>query len=63
MIALFMVLPVAGIIWWLLGFPPGWGWAVLPMLPGMPVSGGMLLVLATVVIGLYGGLAWVRNNL
>jgi hypothetical protein len=33
------------------------------MLPGMPVSGGMLLVLATVVIGLYGGLAWVRNNL
>ena len=24
---------------------------------------GMLLVLATVVIGLYGGLIWVRNNL
>jgi hypothetical protein len=28
----------------------------------MPVSFGMLLVLATVVIGAYAGLIWVRNN-
>jgi hypothetical protein len=48
---------------WMLGFPPGWGWLVLPMIPSMPVSFGMLLVLATVVIGAYAGLAWVRNSL
>ena len=59
----FMVLPVGGLGWWMLGFPPGWGWLVLPMIPSMPVSLGMLLVLATVVIGAYAGLAWVRNSL
>jgi hypothetical protein len=48
--------------WWLLGFPPGWGWLVLPMSPSMPVSGGQLVVLATVVIAVYSGLAWWRNN-
>ena len=58
-----MVLPVGGLGWWMLGFPPGWGWLVLPMIPSMPVSFGMLLVLATVVIGAYAGLAWVRNSL
>jgi hypothetical protein len=21
-----MVLPVGGLGWWMLGFPPGWGW-------------------------------------
>ena len=57
-----MLLPVGGLGWWLLGFPPGWGWIVVPMIPAMPVSLGMLLVLATVVIGAYGGLVWVRNN-
>ena len=57
-----MLLPVGGLTWWLLGFPPGWGWLVAPMIPSMPVSLGMLLVLATVVIGLYGGLIWGRNN-
>ena len=55
-----MVLPVGGLGWWMLGFPPGWGWLVLPMIPSMPVTFGMLLVLATVVIGAYAGLAWVR---
>ena len=58
-----LVLPVAGIGWWALGFPPGWGWLVLPMLPGMPVTGGMLIVLATVVIGAYSSLVWYRNNI
>jgi hypothetical protein len=58
----FMVLPVGGLGWWMLGFPPGWGWLVAPMIPTMPVSFGMLLVLATVVIGAYAGLIWVRNN-
>jgi hypothetical protein len=58
-----LVLPVGGIGWWLLGFPPGWGWIVLPVLPGMPVTVGMLLVLATVVIGAYSFLIWYRGNL
>jgi hypothetical protein len=58
-----MIVPLAGIGWWLLGFPPGWGWLVLPVIPSMPISLGMLLSLATVVFGLYAGLAWVRNNL
>ncbi len=58
-----LVLPVAGIGWWALGFPPGWGWLILPMLPGMPITGGMLIVLATVVIGAYSGLVWYRNNI
>src|SRR5207302_4116792 len=57
-----MLLPVGGLGWWLAGFPPGWGWVVAPMLPSMPVSLGMVLVLATVVIGAYGGLIWFRNN-
>jgi hypothetical protein len=57
------LLPVGGVAWWLLGFPPGWGWLVLPMFPNMPVSLGMLLVLATVVIGAYGALAWLRSNI
>lgn len=58
-----MLLPVGGLAWWWLGFPPGWGWLVVPMIPSMPVNLGMLLVLATVVIGAYGGLAWFRNHL
>jgi hypothetical protein len=58
-----MLLPIPGMAWWLLGFPPGWGWLVLPMLPGMPVSLGMLLVLAAVVVAAYSGLVWFRNNL
>jgi hypothetical protein len=59
---LLLVLPVAGVGWWLLGFPPGWGWLVLPMIPTMPVSVGMLITLATVVVGAYAGLVWLRNN-
>jgi hypothetical protein len=59
----FMVLPVAGIGWWALGYPPGWGWLILPMIPPMGVSLGGLITLATVVIGLYVGLIWLRGNL
>ncbi len=58
-----MLLPVAGIGWWVLGFPPGWGWIVLPMIPSMPVSLGMLVTLAAVVVGLYSTATWVRNRL
>jgi hypothetical protein len=57
-----LFLPVAGIGWWMLGFPPGWGWLVIPLIPTMPVNVGMLVTLATVVIGAYAGLAWFRNN-
>lgn len=57
-----LALPVAGIGWWFLGFPPGWGWLVLPVIPDMPVSLGMLVTLATVVVGAYAGLAWLRAN-
>ena len=59
----FLLVPLGGVGWWLLGFPPGWGWLVIPVLPSMPVSLGMLVTLATVVFGLYVGLAWARSNL
>ena len=58
-----LLLPVAGIGWWLLGFPPGWGWLVVPMIPTMPVSVGLLITFGTVVVGAYAGLVWLRNNL
>jgi hypothetical protein len=58
-----VLLPIAGLGWWALGFPPGWGWLVLPIIPPMPVSVGMLAAMATVVIGAYAGLAWWRNHL
>jgi hypothetical protein len=61
--AWFMVLPVAGIGWWALGYPPGWGWLILPMIPSMGMSLGGLITLATIVIGLYAGLIWLRSNL
>ncbi len=57
-----ILVPIPAVGWWLLGFPPGWGWIVLPMVPGQPVTLGMLLVLATVVLGAYAGLAWLRTN-
>jgi hypothetical protein len=57
-----LVLPVLGVGWWMLGFPPGWGWLVLPVVPTMPVSAGMLISVAAVVIGAYAGLAWLRKN-
>jgi hypothetical protein len=56
-------IPIAGIGWWLLGYPPGWDWVLWPVIPSMGVSVGLLITLATVVVGLYGGLLWLRNNL
>ena len=47
-----MLLPIPAVGWWLLGFPPGWGWLVAPMLPSMPVSLGVLVVFALVLLGL-----------
>jgi hypothetical protein len=48
-----ILLPLPGFGWWLMGFPPGWGWLVVPMFPPMPVNVGMLIVLALVLIGLW----------
>jgi hypothetical protein len=52
-------------IWWLLGFPFPFGsaWAVAPLFLVLPVTLASVVVLATVVIGLYGGLIWARQNL
>ena len=55
-------LPLPAALWWWLGFPPGWGWVVLPMMPGMPVSLGELLVLVAFIIGGFAALVWLRNN-
>jgi hypothetical protein len=57
-----MLLPVACVGWWALGFPPGWGWLVFPFIPSMGVSLGVLITLGTVVVGLYAGLVWLRDN-
>ena len=63
MVGVLALLPITGIAWWLMGFPPGLRWIVVPMLPRMSVSLGMLAVLATIVVGCYGGLAWLREHL
>jgi hypothetical protein len=47
-----ILLPLPAIGWWLLGFPPGWGWLVAPMFPPMPISVGVLLVFALVLAGM-----------
>ena len=58
----FMLLPVPFIGWWLLGFPPGWAWLLFPIIPSMGVSVGILIALGSVVVGLYAGLVWLRDN-
>jgi hypothetical protein len=45
-------IPLSALIWWFLGFPPGWGWLVAPMFPAMPISLGMVVVMAALVAGL-----------
>jgi hypothetical protein len=55
-------LPLGPVGWWLLGFPPGWGWVLFPVIPSMGVSVGVLITLATIVVGLYAGLVWLRDN-
>ena len=47
-----ILLPIPAIGWWLLGFPPGWGWLVAPMLPSMPISVGVLVVFGLVLAGM-----------
>ena len=56
------VLPVVSIGWWALGYPPGWGWLLFPVIPTMGISVGALITLGTVVIGLYAGVIWLRDN-
>ena len=46
-----ILLPIPAVGWWLLGFPPGWGWLVAPMAPPMPISVGMLVAFALVLVG------------
>jgi hypothetical protein len=55
-------LPLGPVGWWLLGFPPGWGWVLFPVIPSMGVSVGVLITLGTIVVGLYAGLVWLRDN-
>ena len=47
-----ILLPLPALGWWLLGFPPGWTWLVAPMFPSMPISLGVLVVFALVLLGL-----------
>jgi hypothetical protein len=58
-----MVLPFAGLGWWALGYPPGWGWLIFPVIPTMGITVGLLITLAAVVVGMYAGLIWLRQNL
>ena len=58
-----LVLPVLGVGWWALGFPPGWGWIVTPVIPTTPVTPGELVVFGTCVLGLFGFLYWLRYNI
>jgi hypothetical protein len=57
-----LLLPIAGIGWWTLGYPPGWDWFYFPIIPTMAVSWGPLITLGTVVVGLYAGPIWLRDN-
>ncbi len=57
-----LILPVLGIGWWMIGFWPG-GWLVVPVMPQMPVTPGMLISLVLVVAGLFGFLYWLRDNI
>ena len=56
-------LPLGSVGWWLLGFPPGWDWVLFPVIPSLAVSVGVLITLGTIVVGLYAGLVWLRDNL
>ena len=58
-----ILLPIPAVGWWLLGFPPGWGWLILPMLPSMPISLGVLVVFALVLLGLGAAIRLALDNL
>ena len=47
-----ILLPIPALGWWLMGFPPGWGWLVAPMFPPMPISVGVLVVFGLVLAGM-----------
>ena len=58
-----ILLPIPGVGWWLLGFPPGWGWLVAPMLPSMPISLGGLVVFALMLVGMGAAVRLALDNL
>jgi hypothetical protein len=58
-----ILLPIPVVGWWLLGFPPGWGWLVAPMLPAMPISVGGLIVVALVLVGMASAIRLALDNL
>jgi hypothetical protein len=58
----FALVPVLGIGWWALGYPPGWDWLIFPLIPTMGVSLGVLVTFATVLLGLYAAVIWLRDN-
>jgi hypothetical protein len=48
-----LLIPVPALTWWLLGFPPGWGWILTPVFPTMPITSiGMLVVMLALLVGL-----------
>ena len=49
-----LVLPLPGLGWWLLGFPPGGAWLIAPLFPSIPISLGTLLILLLVLVGVWG---------
>jgi hypothetical protein len=59
----FMLVPVLGIGWWVLGFPPGWDWLIFPLIPSMGVSLGVLVTFGTVLLGLFVAVTWLRDKL
>ena len=58
-----LFLPIPAFGWWWLGFPPGWGWLVAPMFPPMPISVGVLVVFALVLVGLGAAVRLALDNL
>ena len=58
-----ILLPIPAVGWWLLGFPPGWGWLVAPMFPPMPISVGILVVFALVLVGMASAIRLAVENL
>jgi hypothetical protein len=58
-----ILLPIPAVGWWLLGFPPGWGWLLVPMFPPMPISVGILVVFALVLVGMASAIRLAVENL
>jgi hypothetical protein len=43
-------------------YPPGWDWLIFPLTPTMGLSLGVLVTFATVLLGLYAAVIWLRDN-